>query len=156
MITAVLCLQDCAALPGSPKLKKQPLTDLIALVRSQNKALLELGSANFRSGLAPHHSRSSKDLLSHSPADGTESGPRWRPFEELKSYIGSGLSFPMDKAMVTAVSSAYHAVADTHKGIPKNWVTSFYNMGHACLITTPCASAHQAIALRPSTLTVHA
>lgn len=155
MSTAVLRLQNCVELPGTPRLQEQPLTDLIAHVRSQNKALLELGSANFKAGVAPRRSGSSKDLLSHTPADGTESGSRWRPFEEMSNYIGSGHGFPMDKALVVsgdgfpmdkalvaAVASAYHAIKDTHKGIPKNWVTSFYHKGHAHLIITPCASAH--------------
>ena len=113
MVTLVGCLQDCMALPGSPRLQEQPLTDIIAHVRSQNKATSKPQAANFKSARS-----------------------RWSDFEDLACHLGFSFSYPLDKAMTSTVENIYHAVTNIHRGpgIPKNWVTSLCNEIHMLLI----------------------
>ena len=133
MVTLVGCLQDCMALPGSPRLQEQPLTDIIAHVRSQNKATSKPQAANFKSALTPRFSRRSRF---DAAAEGPIPRSRWSDFEDLACHLGFSFSYPLDKAMTSTVENIYHAVTNIHRGpgIPKNWVTSLCNEIHMLLI----------------------
>ena len=129
----IYCLQNCAALPGSPRLLEQPLTDVIAHVRSQNKVTSEPQAANFQSALTPRFSRRSKY---DAAAEGTLPRSRWNDFEDLACHLGSSFSYPLDKALTSTVENIYHAITKIHRGpgIPKDWVISSCNEIHILLI----------------------
>ena len=151
----VLCMQDCMTLAGSPRIQKQPLTDIIARVHSQNKVFVQPQAANFKSALTPRFSRQSK-YASLEAAEGTVPGSRWRVFEDLYCLLSPGYASRMDQALTTTVQNIYRAVTDIHRGpgIPQDWVISLCNDGHMLLIAT--LSTQHDFASRASILILHA
>lgn len=133
MVTLVLGLQNCMTLPGSPRLQEQPLIDVIAHVRSQNKVTSKPQAANFQSALTPRFSwRSRFDVA----AEGTLPRSRWSDFEDLALALGSGFCYPLDKVLTSTVENLYRAVTDIHRGpgIPKDWVIFLCDEIHMLLI----------------------
>ena len=143
-------------LAGSPRIQKQPLTDIIARVHSQNKVLVQPQAANFKSALTPRFLWQSKYDASLEAAQGTLPGSRWRVFEDLYCLLSPGYASPMDQALITTVQNIYHAVTDIHRGpgIPRDWVISLCNDGHMLLNAT--LSTQHDFALRASILILHA